>query len=84
MEERKIENIKYFNIGAIFNSIALILLFLTKVYEDEMLEFGSTWGNWWHSFVDSAYLIFLALGIAAMAKAFNYNHVIWPNSKHED
>jgi hypothetical protein len=84
MEERRIENIRYFNIGVILNSIALILMFLTNVYEDEMLEFGSAWGGWWYSFVDSAYLIFLALGIAAMAKATNYKHKIWPNSKEED
>ena len=84
MEERRIENIKYFNIGAILNSIALTLLFLSTVFEGEMLEFGSTWGGWWYSFVDSAYLIFAALGIAAMAKATNYKHMIWPSSKDED
>jgi len=81
MEERKIENIKYFNIGLFLNSIALILMFLTKVYEGEMLEIGSTWGGWWYSFVNSGYLVFLALGIAAMAKATNYKKIIWSNSK---
>jgi len=84
MEEGKIQNIKYFNIGAILNLIALILFFLTKLFGDEMLEFGSAWGSWWYSFVDSAYLIFGALGIAAMAKATNYKHMIWPNSKEGD
>ena len=84
MEQRIIENSKYFSIGVILNSIALILMFLTKVYEDEMLESGSTWGGWWYSFVDSTYLIFLALGIAAMAKATNFRRMIWPNSKEGD
>ncbi|MCP3688964.1 MAG: hypothetical protein GY784_11160 [Gammaproteobacteria bacterium] len=84
MEERRIENIKYYNIGAIFTLIALVLKVLPEEYERVLLEFGVSWGGWWFSLVDSAYLIFLALGIAAMAKAYNYNHKLWPSSKNED
>jgi len=84
MEERRIENIKYYNIGAIFALIALVLKVLPEEYERVLLEFGTSWGGWWFSLVDSAYLIFLALGIAAMGKAYNYNFKLWPSSKNED
>ena len=78
MEEKRIENIKYYNIGAILNLIALVLLMLPEEYEKELFELGSPLGTWWLSLVDSAYLIFLFLGIAAMAKAYNYKHKLWP------
>lgn len=84
MEERKIENIRYFNIGMILNLIALTLMLLPQEYEEELLKIGSMWGGWWYSFVDSAHLIFIALGIAAIAKSQNYKYKLWLSSKDED
>jgi hypothetical protein len=84
MEERRIENIKYYNIGATLVLIALVLFMLPEEYERELFELGAPLGAWWFSFVDSAHLIFLFLGMAAMAKAYNYKHRLWPGSKHED
>ncbi len=84
MEERRIENITYFNIGAVLNSVGLILFVLPQKFENELIAFGSRWGGWWYSLIDSAPIIFVLLGSAAMAKAFNYKHMIWPNSKNQD
>jgi hypothetical protein len=84
MEERKIENIGYFNVGAILNSIALMLFILPQEYEKALLTFGSKWGYWWYHLVDSVPIILALLGSAALMKAFNYKGSIWPSSKPRD
>ncbi len=84
MEEKIIERPGYYNLGAVLLLIAVGLLALPPEYEKLIVDLGSGWGNWWFHLVDSAHLIFGALGATAIAKAYNYKNLVWPNSNKKD